>query len=127
MVGLGNADGTGVYEGLDVEEIGETGETGTEVEPTWCETQGLRADVFETEGEFGFRRRQLAEDFEITLLDGTQWRFSDHWTGCDAIAFYSSLLPDRGYGQRIGLDNRCLRVDRALGTEQPLHLLCGGK
>lgn len=79
----------------DIEETGDTdtGETGTEVEPTWCQTQGLTEHVFETEGEFGFRRRTLAEDFEITLLDGTTWRLSENWTGCDATVFIPHYFP----------------------------------
>jgi len=69
-------------------------DTDTDVTPpTWCETQGLTEQAFITEGEFGWHRRDLADDFEITLMDGTSWRLSDHWTGCDATVMIPHYFP----------------------------------
>ncbi|MCK6575316.1 hypothetical protein L6V77_29985 [Myxococcota bacterium] len=42
---------------------------------------------------FGPLRHQLARDFGVTLLDGTQWRLSQHWTGCETYVFLTDALP----------------------------------
>jgi hypothetical protein len=38
-------------------------------------------------------RHQLARDFGVTLLDGSPWRLSQHWTGCETYVFLTDALP----------------------------------
>ena len=43
-------------------------------------------DFIDADGdEFG----ELAGDFAVTLLDGSSWRFSEAWTGCDSYVFFT--------------------------------------
>jgi hypothetical protein len=42
---------------------------------------------------FGPLRHQLARDFGTTLLDGSPWRLSQHWNGCETYVFLTDALP----------------------------------
>ncbi|MCB9532670.1 MAG: hypothetical protein H6700_12955 [Myxococcales bacterium] len=46
--------------------------------------------AFDAVGPYGLRRHDLADDFSVTLLDGSTWTLSEEWTGCDSYVF----LPD---------------------------------
>ena len=42
--------------------------------------------------EFG----EVAGDFTVTLLDGSEWRFSDAWTGCESYLFFTYFDLNQG-------------------------------
>ena len=54
-----------------------------------CEVLSMPAREFET-GETGRRRHDLAADFELPLMDGSTWSFSENFTGCESYLF----VPD---------------------------------
>jgi hypothetical protein len=41
----------------------------------------------------GVYRHELAGDFTFERTDGTTWRLSEHWTGCDTYVFIPDTLP----------------------------------
>ncbi len=74
---------------------GGSGDDDSSTDPTpeqapYCEQLGLPERDFQTEGDFGSTRWKLAADFNIELIDRTEWVFSERWTGCDSYAF----IPD---------------------------------
>ncbi len=93
-------------EETDTEQPGDTGDTGEEADPTDCELLGLPSVPLDTEGPSGVHRRTLADDFEIPLVDGTTWRMSDHWTGCDVHVVVSSKVTtfDGSEYWQVGLE-----------------------
>jgi hypothetical protein len=60
--------------------------------PSFCEQHGwLERDW--SDGPYGELRHQLADDFTVNQLDGSEWNLRDHWTGCETYIF----LTDRRY------------------------------
>lgn len=57
-----------------------------------CPDLGLAVAEFDP-GAGGLKRRDLAEDFHVDLLDDTRWTWSENWTGCDAIVVLPHDLP----------------------------------
>ncbi|MBM4359617.1 MAG: hypothetical protein FJ096_16060 [Deltaproteobacteria bacterium] len=79
--GTGGAGGSG----------GSGGAGGAAVDPSaFCGEEGLPVRAFDPMGPFGKLRHERAEDFEVPLTDGTTWRLSTHWSGCDAYVFIGS-------------------------------------
>jgi hypothetical protein len=60
--------------------------------PTLCDDLGLPAKAWSS-GPYGTHRRETADDFEVELFDGTLWRMSEHWTGCEVHVFIPDALP----------------------------------
>lgn len=56
-----------------------------------CAENGFGAATpWDAVGPYGDRRHEIAEDFEVPLADGSTWRFSEKWTGCESYLF----VPD---------------------------------
>ncbi|MEZ4266522.1 MAG: peptide-N-glycosidase F-related protein [Myxococcota bacterium] len=61
------------------------------VEPPVLCADGLPARPFSYE-QGGVYRHDLAGDFTFERTDGTTWRLSEHWTGCDTYVFIPDTL-----------------------------------
>jgi len=55
-----------------------------------CEVLGLDARPLDQDGPFGTLRHDLADDFAVTELDGSTWRLSERWSGCESYTFIPS-------------------------------------
>jgi peptide-N-glycosidase F-like protein len=44
-------------------------------------------------GPFGTHRGELADDFEVALVDGSTFRLSERWSGCETYLFVPDSLP----------------------------------
>ncbi len=76
--GSGGAGGTG-------------GSGGVAVDPgAFCTERGLPVAAIDTKGPYGTKRHDLAGDFAVPLVDGTTWRLTENWSGCDAYVFLGS-------------------------------------
>lgn len=70
---------------------GDGGAGGSAPDPSaFCVEQNLPVLAFDSTGPYGTRRHDVAEDFSVPLVDGTDWRLSEHWTGCDSYVFLPS-------------------------------------
>lgn len=57
-----------------------------------CVTEGFGREVpWNADGPYGTLRHDLADDFSLKLHDGTTFRLSERWTGCESHVF----VPDR--------------------------------
>jgi Peptide-N-glycosidase F, C terminal len=56
-----------------------------------CEQLGLAARPF-SEGPYGLHRGDLAEDFSVALLDGSEFHLRERWSGCDSYLFVPDTL-----------------------------------
>ena len=88
----------------DTGSSGETGDTGPEIDSgtdsdtagtvdhaAWCAEQEFGTHVpWNAEGPYGELRHQISADFAIPMTDGTTWRLSEKWTGCENYVF----IPD---------------------------------
>ncbi len=69
----------------------------SEPEPTpppadsFCTQHGWTERPFITEGVFGDRRRDLADDFWVETTAG-RWSFDEEWTGCETYLFVPDTL-----------------------------------
>ncbi len=64
--------------------------TGTTFE-AWCAAEGFGPWVaWDAKGPYGRLRHDVADDFTVPLMDGTEWTLSEHWTGCETYIF----VPD---------------------------------
>ncbi len=45
-------------------------------------------------GPYGARRGEIAEDFTVELLDGTEWSFAQRWSGCETYLFVPDTLAN---------------------------------
>ncbi|MFT4975425.1 MAG: hypothetical protein ACI8S6_001312 [Myxococcota bacterium] len=71
----------------------DTGEV-VDVDPqAACDTLGLPIRAYDATSPTGDRRRELAPDFSIPLRDGTEWTFSEQWSGCETYIFLPHWLP----------------------------------
>ncbi len=59
--------------------------------PTLC-PDGQPVRPFST-AQGGVTRHDLAGDFTFERTDGTTWRLSEHWTGCDTYVFIPDSIP----------------------------------
>ncbi|MEE2830650.1 MAG: peptide-N-glycosidase F-related protein [Myxococcota bacterium] len=66
-------------------------------EPSFCEANGWQERAWNGDGPYGELRHDLADDFSVDLLDGTEWNLRDHWTGCENYVF----LTDRRYYSQL--------------------------
>ncbi len=57
--------------------------------PTMCESHEWTQRAFLTEGAFGSKRREIADDFTIPTTGG-DWTFTEHFSGCENYVF----IPD---------------------------------
>lgn len=64
----------------------------TTAEPVLCD-DGLRAHPFAAPQTEQWQRGGVAGDFEVPQLDGTTWRWSEHYTGCDNLLFLVDTIP----------------------------------
>ena len=55
-------------------------------EPSYCEELGLLEREWH-EGPYGELRHDVADDFTLDLIDGTEWNLRDNFTGCDNYVF----------------------------------------
>jgi hypothetical protein len=61
-----------------------------------------------------------AGDFALTLLDGSTWRLSDEWTGCESYVFLSYIPTNDTNSPKI--EDRMWNSDvRSLLTEAPIN------
>ena len=63
---------------------GAGGAGGSTPAPTICATEMLDERPFDTTGPFGFKRHDIADDFTLPLLGGSEWTLSEEWTGCES-------------------------------------------
>jgi Peptide-N-glycosidase F, C terminal len=55
-----------------------------------CEALGLEVSERNEAGPFGIARHDIADDFAVAELDGSIWRLSEQWSGCDSYMFVPS-------------------------------------
>ncbi|MEC9391871.1 MAG: peptide-N-glycosidase F-related protein [Myxococcota bacterium] len=60
---------------------------------TDCELLGLETVAFNPDGGSLPLRHYVAPDFTLPLMDGTDWTFSEHFSGCDSYMFLPHSLP----------------------------------
>lgn len=65
----------------------------TPAPPSFCETLGLPERAFDSTAPKGYHRRELADDFEIELIDEDDFVLSERWTGCDSYVFLPDNMP----------------------------------
>lgn len=58
----------------------------------FCQSQNLSAVAFAS-GPYGVHRGDLADDFTLPLVDGSNWSFKDNFTGCESYVFVPDNLP----------------------------------
>ncbi len=63
--------------------------TPTPTGPSACEVLALPERAW-SEGPYGTLRNEIAEDFTLELVDGSQWVFKEQWSGCESYVF----IPD---------------------------------
>ena len=65
---------------------------GAEVDlAAWCAAEEFGVHVpWNAEGPYGELRHELSADFAIPMVDGSTWRLSEQWTGCENYLF----VPD---------------------------------
>jgi hypothetical protein len=56
----------------------------------FCTERGLPVVAFDAKGPYGTLRHAKAADFAVPLVDGTKWRLSENWTGCDTYVVLGS-------------------------------------
>jgi hypothetical protein len=59
--------------------------------PDVCAGLG-RASVPFSEGPYGTYRGEIAEDFTVPLMDGTNWSLRERWSGCETYVFSTDRL-----------------------------------
>jgi hypothetical protein len=50
----------------------------------------MPARAFDGAGPYGILRHDVAEDFAVPLFDGSEWRLSAAWSGCESYVFVPS-------------------------------------
>lgn len=69
----------------------DAGEADTSAEPVGC-IDGLEPLAWQ-DGPYGTLRHELADDFELPLVDGSTWSFAESWTGCETYIFIPDTIP----------------------------------
>ncbi len=73
------------------EPVEDSADTGTVDHAAWCAANDFGTHVpWNGEGPYGELRHELAADFGVPMIDGTTWRLSEAWTGCENYLF----IPD---------------------------------
>ena len=69
-------------------------EPGPEPDPelSFCQRHGWTERPFDREGPFGEYRHDLAASFKVELLDGSEWKLRDYWSGCDSVAILTNRM-----------------------------------
>lgn len=71
----------------DTADTADTSDTATDW-AAWCEAEGFGASTpWNATGPYGSLRHDTAADFAITQTDGTTWRLSENWSGCETYVF----------------------------------------
>jgi len=63
-----------------------------EPELSFCEEQGWTERPFDNEGPYGEYRHNTADSFKVELLDGSDWKLRDHWSGCESVVILTDIL-----------------------------------
>lgn len=92
--GAGGAGGSGG--GGAVGGSGGSGGGGGSASIDPCEVLTLDALPMNEAGPFGILRHDLADDFELPMVDGSTWRLSEHWSGCESYVFIPSGRVNSG-------------------------------
>lgn len=58
----------------------------------FCRDAGLKYRAFSAAAG-GIKRGDLAADFTVELVDGTSWKLSELWTGCETYVFVPDTIP----------------------------------
>lgn len=92
----GGADsGVDSDSGVDTVDTGETADTGeTGVPEDACTVLGLTPRAWDPSGVGDFDT--VAPDFTVTLLDGSTWTWSEHYSGCESVVAVT-WMPDYDY------------------------------
>jgi hypothetical protein len=92
--------GSGGAGGATTSVGGAGGGGGTAPNPTAiCDELGLEARAFES-GTTGPYRGDLADDFELPLLDGSTFAFQERFSGCETYLFVPDRIPVSGLDDR---------------------------
>jgi hypothetical protein len=59
-----------------------------------CASLGLPKVAMNTEGPFGVKRHDVANDFTFYPVEGDAYKLSDLWTGCDVYVFLTDARPN---------------------------------
>lgn len=57
-----------------------------------CVALDLPARDFDSSSPTGYHRREVAPDFTVALSDGSEWVFSENWSGCESYLFLPAGL-----------------------------------
>lgn len=82
-----------------------------------CEVLGLDKRAFNSDGQTGTKRRELAADFSFKA-DGEKWVFSEQWSGCDSYIFITDAnetTTENGFENTWAVKE----IDRMLGWSPP--------
>ncbi len=60
--------------------------------PSYCEELGLSEQAWNDDAG-GTLRHEVMADFAVPLMDGSDWTFSEQFTGCDVLVFVPDALP----------------------------------
>jgi len=63
-----------------------------EAEQSFCQEHGWTERPFNREGPYGQFRHNLADSFKVELLDGSDWKLRDHWSGCETVAILTNRM-----------------------------------
>ena len=78
----------------DSDDTGASDDTGSPTaDPTACEQLGLDEVTFNPDGDSLPLRHKVAPDFTLPLVDGSEWTFSEQFSGCESYIFLPHWLP----------------------------------
>ena len=63
-----------------------------EPELSFCAEHGWTERAFNRDGPYGEHRHDTAESFKVQLLDGSEWKLRDHWSGCESVAVLTNRM-----------------------------------
>jgi len=63
-----------------------------EPELSFCQQHGWTDRPFDREGPYGEYRHNLAESFKVELIDGSDWKLRDNWSGCESVAILTNRM-----------------------------------
>lgn len=76
---------------------GSGGSGGSAPDPSaFCDAEKLSVRAFDAKGPYGTMRHDLADDFELPLVDGSTFRLSERWSGCESYVFLGSARTNSG-------------------------------
>ena len=77
------------------------------VELSACEVLGLPSVDFNPDGDSLPLRHRVAPDFSLPLVDGSEWTFSEQFSGCESYIFLPHCRPHRKIATKRPLLFRC--------------------